>query len=254
MIGKQPRDEYATLKQSIDSFEMNLLFRARIAIGQRPGFTLIELLVVIAIISVLAGILLPVLARTKQKGSQITCLSNLKQVGIATQMYTDDHEDFLPGPVYAGAVPNYDNSAGSRKTFIHHLAPYLGLPAPSPKMQVANIFICPAFRRASGDPGLMIGRKVYLLNDDVDPNPLNQVLPFGYPDAPLAAPPLKITAFDNYLPPSSVFAISDLDQSHPKLNTSNPGWFNELDKIVKPVHGTVRNNLFFDWHVEAVRW
>jgi prepilin-type processing-associated H-X9-DG protein len=98
----------------------------------------------------------------------------------------------------------------------------------------------------------MIGRKVYLLNDDADPSPLNRRPPFGYPLAPDEAPPLKITAFDNYLPASSVFAISDLDQSHPKLNPAI-GWFNELDGITKPVHGMVRNNLFFDWHVEAVR-
>ena len=227
------------------------LFRAQIHSHRSFGFTLIELLVVIAVIAVLAGILLPVLARAKQKGSQITCLSNLKQIGVATQMYADDHEDSLPGPVLAGATPNYDKNASWQ--FIFYVATYLGLPEPSSQMQVAKIFICPAFRRASGDPGLMIGRKVYLLNDDIDPNPVNRVPPFGYPIPPDDAPPLKLTAFDSYLPLSSVFAISDLDQSHPKLNSSI-GWFRELDGIVKPVHGTVRNNLFFDWHVEAVRW
>ena len=60
------------------------------------GFTLLELLVVIAIVSALAALLLPSLARAKQKGSQVNCLGNLKQFGLALQLYSGENEDFYP--------------------------------------------------------------------------------------------------------------------------------------------------------------
>jgi prepilin-type N-terminal cleavage/methylation domain-containing protein/prepilin-type processing-associated H-X9-DG protein len=60
------------------------------------GFTLIELLVVIAILTLLAAILFPVLAQARNAARGISCLSKLKQLGLAHQMYTQDHEDTLP--------------------------------------------------------------------------------------------------------------------------------------------------------------
>jgi len=68
---------------------------------QRNAFTLIELLVVIAIIAILAAILFPVFAQAREKARQTSCLSNMKQLGLATLMYVQDYDETYPIAQYA---------------------------------------------------------------------------------------------------------------------------------------------------------
>src|SRR3954453_4868573 len=69
------------------------------------GFTLVELLVVIGIMPVLIAILLPALSRARERGNQVKCMANLKQIGLAMQIYTNDNKNMMPyGAAFNGSA------------------------------------------------------------------------------------------------------------------------------------------------------
>jgi prepilin-type N-terminal cleavage/methylation domain-containing protein/prepilin-type processing-associated H-X9-DG protein len=104
---------------------------------RKAGFTLIELLVVISIISILASMLLPTLSRAKEKGVAIFCVNNLRQIGLAMQMYGDDNEDRLP----VSYAKIGDSTAGS---WTNAPIPWT-VPLSSYFGNNTNVLRCPAF-------------------------------------------------------------------------------------------------------------
>ena len=113
----------------------------------RRDFTLIELLVVIAIIAILAAMLLPALSKAREKARAISCISNIKQIGLGTITYMQDNEDFLPNFYYSASLGGWQPPNGGWRAELHD---YVG---------DNKVWICPS--RTGVTPGDLAVTYIY---------------------------------------------------------------------------------------------
>ena len=134
---------------------------------RRTAFTLIELLVVIAIIAILAAILFPVFAQAREKARAISCMSNLRQVGVASSMYTQDYDETYP----LGYTWDSNNGVWGGDMWTVSLQPYIqkygtsnGNIVNGEIAGIANVYTCPSIR----------------FTTDTNGNPVNNAIAYAY--------------------------------------------------------------------------
>ncbi|WP_232767419.1 DUF1559 domain-containing protein [Geminisphaera colitermitum] len=210
------------------------------------AFTLIELLTVIAIIGILAGIILPTIGKVRETARRAQCVSNLRQIANATLLFADDHRGILPGGIKDNS--NHLGLAGGQAAWINinkwnmlgtHIAPYLGttLPADATSM-LMPAFVCPSFVTQFPDLAAKTNSIVYAVNISNLITGNSNSRPFGNSNDNTAA--LRIEQIPDR---SRTLMLRDSD----KKKTTDASW----DCPPEPVHGNIRNGVYFDGHVSA---
>jgi prepilin-type N-terminal cleavage/methylation domain-containing protein/prepilin-type processing-associated H-X9-DG protein len=225
--------------------------------ANRDGaFTLMELLVVIAIMGIIAALLLPVLSRAKARAWQTQCLNNLRQAGLAIQLYAGENDDVLPGPALVQIPTGYNSD---HLTLLPcYLRHYLALPDP-PATDLLSltwpVITCPAqIRYPIPSDGTIDRRVTYcdknaILSSDPGSRPFGYPLTNfpGIPGSPYK--PLKLSTLPRYQSPVRTYALRDVDMA------LDSGAVVYWSTVISPqaVHGgDLRNAVFFDWHAEVM--
>ena len=206
------------------------------------GFTLVELLVVIAIIGILAALILAAVGKAKERAYSASCKNNLHQIGMAIQMYADDHGDFLPGPLRGNQDWYYwSNDPGMLLYYL--AADYLGSKATGPSKTIFPLMLCPAYAQqwpnwpvqpTNNSVTNMTAYCQYL--NDYDTSQGTYFNPFGYPGT---RNPMKLSSIPT---PSTAVALLDDD--------ATPGNWLVAGSSTQYAHKTYRNILFLDWHAD----
>src|SRR2546423_3537064 len=112
--------------------------------GRAAAFTIVELLTVIAIISLLAALLFPVFATARGKAREITCISNLRQIGIAIKIYTQDYDELYPWAV--DPTDKYTPQIWSQYPEFQKQIPFMPMmhEVLQPYIKSPELFHCPA--------------------------------------------------------------------------------------------------------------
>ncbi len=233
-------------------------------------FTLIELLVVIAIIAILAAMLLPVLSRAKEQARRVECMNNLKQMGVGVALYVDDCEELLPG----GPAPAHSFTS----FWMWWLYPYVTntqLKDPywsgiQPPTGASRIFVCPSteqsIRSQPSGHGLDNAFMSYLRTAYAKNGFINGHMSTGggwYPEDPADwRYQNNISRLRRVVKPDTTLLVVDTGPESP--NDPGAGWAPHLRKWNNPGHyesapGPMRHNmggnvLFFDSHVEYMKW
>lgn len=215
------------------------------------GFTLTELLVALGVLSMLVALVMGASSRSQKAAVQAACQANLRSVGTAILLYTTDNNQKLPFNANVSVSSYYQRVQGETEPggLGGNLAPYLGLPSPNsvpamPAKQDVKVLSCPAHRNATANS------VSYIVNCTLASVPRQRPFGAGEYSSSEAVPPVSLLTVASAGQLSKIWALMDVDQQVTYTPVKGSGWFDELPE--KPIHGSSRNCLFFDGHVEAV--